>query len=296
MYLGSVLYNQGNTVATASELSHLIQESSEYYYTSDHIGNVRELMNGSGTIVARYSYDPYGVATLVSGSNLATRQYAGLFYHPASGLDLGTYRLYKPTTGTFLNRDPLGENGGLNAYDYVGNDPIDWTDPDALKKCYRWFLITFYSTQKDPKGRNSWNKGGLNDNSAATGLTNYSQDPNSGRAARTGPSHGKDSYAYPPGTQVTIHRGTSGTDNRTVQDGGGGFADPRPGAPGGVNPYEWFDLFDDNARRAAKLGIEVDLVETTVPDNCKCSTGWSENPNTPVPPELQKIIDAVNKQ
>ena len=43
-----------------------------YYYTRDHLGSVREMVNSSGTIVARYSYDPYGNTTLVSGTNIAT--------------------------------------------------------------------------------------------------------------------------------------------------------------------------------------------------------------------------------
>ena len=51
-----------------------------YYYTRDHLGSVREMLNSSGAIVARYSYDPYGRATLVSGTNLATKQYAGDYY------------------------------------------------------------------------------------------------------------------------------------------------------------------------------------------------------------------------
>ena len=43
------------------------QSGTNYYYTSDHLGSVREMCNSSGSIVARYSYDPYGRTTLVSG-------------------------------------------------------------------------------------------------------------------------------------------------------------------------------------------------------------------------------------
>jgi len=46
-----------------------------YYYTRDHLGSVRVMLNSSGSIVARYQYDPNGVTTLVSGSNLATFQF-----------------------------------------------------------------------------------------------------------------------------------------------------------------------------------------------------------------------------
>jgi hypothetical protein len=45
-------------------------------------------MNGLGTITvqARYGYDPYGRTTLVSGTNLATKQYAGMYMHQPSRL------------------------------------------------------------------------------------------------------------------------------------------------------------------------------------------------------------------
>src|ERR1700677_4820212 len=52
-----------------------------YYYTRDHLGSVREMTDGSGTIQARYDYDPYGRTTLVSGSNLSDFQYAGMYAH-----------------------------------------------------------------------------------------------------------------------------------------------------------------------------------------------------------------------
>ncbi len=55
------------------------QSGTAYYYTRDHLGSTRELCSSTGAIVARYSYDPYGRVNLVSGSNLATFQYAGMY-------------------------------------------------------------------------------------------------------------------------------------------------------------------------------------------------------------------------
>jgi RHS repeat-associated protein len=103
-----------------------------YYYTKDHLGSVREMLNSSGTIVARYSYDPYGRVSLVSGSNLATKQYTGDYYHATSGLNLTLFRAYDPTFGRWLSRDPIGENGGINIYSYVGNQPISSIDRIGL--------------------------------------------------------------------------------------------------------------------------------------------------------------------
>ena len=43
-----------------------------YFYTKDHLPQrLREMTNASGTLVARYDYDPYGRRTLVSGTDLA---------------------------------------------------------------------------------------------------------------------------------------------------------------------------------------------------------------------------------
>jgi RHS repeat-associated protein len=108
------------------------QSGTNYYYTRDHLGSVRELMDGSGNIVARYSYDPYGKVTLVSGTNLATKQYAGMYLHGTSGLNLTRYRAYDSNTGRWLSRDPIGEDGGYNLYEYCADDPMDFIDPQGL--------------------------------------------------------------------------------------------------------------------------------------------------------------------
>jgi len=116
------------------------QSGTAYFYFRDHLGSVREMCGSSGAIVARYSYDPYGRTTLVSGTNLATKQYAGMYAHQTSGLYLtnagdgsSTGRLYDSNTGRWQSRDPIGERGGLNLFSYVMENPITHTDGLGLQ-------------------------------------------------------------------------------------------------------------------------------------------------------------------
>ncbi len=44
-------------------------------------------------------------------------------------------RYYSPSLGRWLSRDPIAEQGGLNLYAYVLNDPINSTDPLGLSRC-----------------------------------------------------------------------------------------------------------------------------------------------------------------
>jgi RHS repeat-associated protein len=51
----------------------------------------------------------------------------------ASGLDYYRARYYLPSAGRFLTPDPIGLQGGLNAYGYVGSNPVNFTDPFGLR-------------------------------------------------------------------------------------------------------------------------------------------------------------------
>jgi RHS repeat-associated protein len=100
-----------------------------YYFTFDHLGSVREMTDSGGTIHARYDYDPYGRRTKVQGDLDADFGFTGYYVHQPSGLQLALYRAYDADLGRFINRDPIGEAGGLNLYDYVMNDPVSLIDP-----------------------------------------------------------------------------------------------------------------------------------------------------------------------
>lgn len=106
--------------------------STNYYYTKDHLGSIRELTDGSGSIHARYDYDPYGRLTKMSGDLDSDFTYAGYYNHLASGLYATLNRFYDPGLARWISRDPIAEAGGANLYGYVANNPVNWVDPLGL--------------------------------------------------------------------------------------------------------------------------------------------------------------------
>jgi len=57
----------------------------------------------------------------------------GYYTDGETGLLLLTHRYYDPATGRFLTRDPIGFEGGINLYAYVGNGVVMQEDRMGLK-------------------------------------------------------------------------------------------------------------------------------------------------------------------
>jgi RHS repeat-associated protein len=103
------------------------------HYTRDHLGSIREKTDINNFIIARYDYDEWGRQTVLAGSK-DTFGYAGYFVHSPSGLLLTWYRAYDPNLGRWISRDPIEEEGGINLYGFVTNDPVNSIDRDGLAR------------------------------------------------------------------------------------------------------------------------------------------------------------------
>jgi RHS repeat-associated protein len=77
-----------------------------YYYTRDHLGSIRELIDSGGALRARYAYDPFGRRTH-SGDMEADFGFAGMFFVAEANLSLTYFRAYESEVGRWLSRDTL---------------------------------------------------------------------------------------------------------------------------------------------------------------------------------------------
>jgi RHS repeat-associated protein len=122
---------RGSPVSTQYFTQGVIVGATPYYYVRDQLGSVTELVGRTGSVAAQYAYDPYGNQTTISGALDSDIGYAGYFYHAVSGLDFTLHRAYDPPHARWLNRDPIGEAGGMNLYAYVGGNPTSVRDPSG---------------------------------------------------------------------------------------------------------------------------------------------------------------------
>jgi len=105
-------------------------------------------------VAASYDYTPYGLPTVADGPAAAVCpfRFSTKYYDAEIGLYYYGCRYYDPASGTWLNRDPLGEEGGLNLYAFCGGDPVNTVDLYGL---WSWGRSTVYELLDDAWARHN---------------------------------------------------------------------------------------------------------------------------------------------
>jgi len=184
--------------------------SAHSYYHCDANGNITALLSTNGTTVARYTYDPFGNLLAMSGPLAAANLYrfSSKECHPLSGLVYFGRRFYHPSLQRWMNRDPIGELGDINLYEFVYSNPIDFVDPDGrLCPALAWPLLAMGEAFGGPP---AWIGSGLIAGAAV--LTGYAlTHPPSPSPAAPGASYGGGSTGYadnaPPTAVVADMKG-----------------------------------------------------------------------------------------
>ena len=131
------LDNNGNIVSRfiyANRINvpdYMMKSGVTFRIITDHLGSPRLVINTStGQIVQRMDYDEFGNVTNDTNPGFQPFGFAGGIYDKDTGLIRFGARDYEAETGRWTAKDPIGFNGGdTNLYGYVGNDPVNMTDP-----------------------------------------------------------------------------------------------------------------------------------------------------------------------
>ncbi len=112
------------------------------YTHKDHLGSPIAATNGTGAVLWREIYRPYGEkvngAVQNSGAaNAENESFTGHIDDTSLGLTYMQARYYDPAIGRFLSNDPMSFMGSgyspayFNRYAYTANNPVNNIDPDG---------------------------------------------------------------------------------------------------------------------------------------------------------------------
>jgi RHS repeat-associated protein len=108
-------------------------DGSVLYYHQDLLGSVIALTNSSGVVVTQYNYSPFGHTEVIGTDIDQPFRFTGREWDPETGLYYYRARYYSPDMRRFISEDPIRFAGGdVNWYAYVGNNPVNFTDPLGL--------------------------------------------------------------------------------------------------------------------------------------------------------------------
>jgi RHS repeat-associated protein len=126
------------------------------YFHTDGLGSITAVTDENGTVVKRFAYDSWGKqidpatgSAITSATNgHVTRSYTDHEMLADLGLVHMNGRVYDPVLGRFLSADPnvdgTYDSQGYNRYSYVGNNPMNRTDPSGYRSLGDIFKQTFF--------------------------------------------------------------------------------------------------------------------------------------------------------
>ena len=91
-------------------------DGSFYYFLSDSLSTVRDVVSELGTVLSSYEFSAYGQRTETNENGISSQKtyVGGLSVQDEvddTGLMMMGHRFYEPQLGRFLNRDPIGHAG-----------------------------------------------------------------------------------------------------------------------------------------------------------------------------------------
>jgi len=146
----SCTYDDAGTLLSREVITadHLGDRKVEYTY--DGNGNVTTLVSTTdGAVSATYDYSPFGLTVSQSGPAADANTYR-FSTKPRDETHLYYYgmRYYTPDLGRWINRDPIGEAGGMNTYKMADNQLCNSIDLNGYLPVSQTELFSYIFFQK----------------------------------------------------------------------------------------------------------------------------------------------------
>ncbi len=109
----------------------VVEAGQLYFVRTDHIGRPVFATDDAGVKVWEATYLPFGGVHTSSGLNSDLR-FPGQWFQSETGLHQNWMRDYDPTTGRYMQADPLGLVDGASIYGYALQNPGRYVDPTGL--------------------------------------------------------------------------------------------------------------------------------------------------------------------
>jgi RHS repeat-associated protein len=111
------------------------------YLHRDHLGTPVQATDKAGNVVWVASYDPFGLASIQTPAPSAARptitfglRLPGQIFDEETGLHYNWHRFYDAEIGRYITGDPIGIDGGINRYVYIGGSFGIYVDTDGLNR------------------------------------------------------------------------------------------------------------------------------------------------------------------
>lgn len=115
----------------ASLLMNQVVAEDIYYVHTDHLNVPTLVTDADRTVVWQGQRNPFGETTITVNTIDQPFRFPGQYYDEETGLHYNLMRDYDPSLGRYIQSDPIGLDGGLNTYAYVGGNPLMYVDPDG---------------------------------------------------------------------------------------------------------------------------------------------------------------------
>jgi len=136
--VGGIGAGGGTTTPSTPGGGATVTTEAVYWHHNDHLGTPQAMTDINGTVVWTMSQTPFGISTVnedPDGDGIKVTnnfRFPGQYFDAETGLNYNYQRTYDPVIGGYTQHDPIGLNGGMNPFGYVGGNPVNQVDPKGL--------------------------------------------------------------------------------------------------------------------------------------------------------------------